>query len=232
MAKTKAKPKAKKDAADATAREEQPGLRPEKLQELLLEALETEMGGVTIYETALECAQNPELREEWEKYLEQTRRHVQVVEELCRKLGIDPETETPGRDIVGGIGDALVEAMEDAQEAGDPAAAEIVAAECVSLAETKDHHNWGLIGEAAKAADGDVKRALVKAYGEVEDEEDEHLYHSQGWARELSLSALGVPAALPPPEEKHDVKSMEAAAKAKKGRAKDARETQAKAAES
>ena len=37
-----------------------------KLVELLQQMLETELGGVKIYQTALECARNPKLREEWE----------------------------------------------------------------------------------------------------------------------------------------------------------------------
>ena len=32
-------------------------------------------------------------------------------------------------------------------------------------------------------------KALKEAYEEVEDQEDEHLYHSKGWLRELSLQA-------------------------------------------
>jgi hypothetical protein len=35
----------------------------------------------------------------------------------------------------------------------------------------------------------------------VEDEEDEHLYHSAGWSRELWIDSLGLLAELPPPEE-------------------------------
>lgn len=46
-----------------------------KLEELLLQALETEMGGVQIYTNALECAVNRDLRKEWTEYLEQTTDH-------------------------------------------------------------------------------------------------------------------------------------------------------------
>ena len=49
----------------------------------------------------------------------------------------------------------------------------------------------------------------------VEDEEDEHLYHSKGWCRELWLKSLGLKAVLPPPEEKKDVKTAVEAARAK-----------------
>ena len=51
----------------------------EQLTELLYQGLETEMGGTMVYETALRCVLNDELKEEWEEYLEQTKTHVQVL---------------------------------------------------------------------------------------------------------------------------------------------------------
>jgi hypothetical protein len=184
--------------------------------DLVYQALETEMGGVEIYTTALECVQNAELREEWEKYLDETQHHVEVVRNLCTQLGLDPDRSTPGREVVRTIGKSLVKAMQLAMGAGDPKAAELVAGECVTLAETKDHANWVLIGKLAENADGKERAALQAAYDEVEDEEDEHLYHSAGWTRELWLDALGLPAKLPPPEEEEDVHSEEEAAQVKK----------------
>ncbi len=41
-----------------------------QLHELLYQALETERGGIKIFEAALRCAQNEDLKSEWEKYLE------------------------------------------------------------------------------------------------------------------------------------------------------------------
>jgi len=121
-----------------------------------------------------------------------------------------------GRRVVKTIGDALVEAMELAQKSGPKDAAEMVAAECVVLAETKDHLNWELLGEAAQKLSGEERKALKSACEQVEDEEDEHLYHTSGWARELWLAALHLPAELPPPEEEQDVHSQAEAARAKK----------------
>ena len=193
-------------------------MKKERLHELLYQAVETEKGGVLIYETAVSLAQNSDLRKEWQEYLEQTRRHVEVMVETCEKLGLDPNTETPGRKVVHHIGASLVKAMELAREAGDPKAAELVAAECVVLAETKDHLNWELIGEAAKKLSGAQAKALKDAHEEVEEEEDEHLYHTTGWARELWMKSLGLPAVLPPPEEKKDVKTAIGAARAKQAR--------------
>jgi hypothetical protein len=53
---------------------------------------------------------------------------VAIVQEVCSKLDLDPETETPGRAVIRHIGESLVKAMEMALESGPPEAAEIVAA--------------------------------------------------------------------------------------------------------
>lgn len=192
-----------------------------QVAELLYQALETEKGGVQIYTTALRCALNKDLKEEWNKYLEQTKTHVQVVSEILTAMNLELDTETPGRKIVRHIGDSLVQAMEMALRGPDLAAAQIVAAECVTLAETKDHLNWELIGEiASRATDG--SDILKQAHDRVEPEEDEHLYHTGGWTRELWFEALGMPAVLPPPEEEQDVHTAIEAARAKKSRAQKA----------
>jgi rubrerythrin len=184
-----------------------------QIEDLLYQALETELGGVEIYRMAVLCAKNEDLKEEWTKYLEQTERHVEVVRGIFDSLGMDPEATTPGRQIVRDKGKALLSAMQKALKDA-PQAAQIVAAECVVDAETKDHGNWQLIGALAENSTGAAKKALASAYEEVEDEEDEHLYHTQGWCRELWLDSLGLPAVLPPPEEKKDVKTAVEAARA------------------
>ena len=194
-------------------------MKEEQINELLYQSLETELGGVQVYTTALRCVVNEDLKEEWEKYLDQTRNHVQIVQDTMTTLGLDLEKETPGRKVVRHTGESLVKAMEMALKAGEPEAAQIVAAECICLAETKDHLNWELIGEAAKKAKGETAKALKAAHDEVEDEEDEHLYHTAGWTRELWIDSLGMKAVLPPPEEEKDVKTAIGAARAKHARA-------------
>jgi hypothetical protein len=193
-------------------------MKEQQVHELLYQALETEKGGVQVYQTALRCAQNDELKEEWEEYLEQTKNHERIVLRVFESLGLDPKKETPGRKIVRHTGASLVQAMETALKSGPPKAAQLVAAECVVLAETKDHLNWELIGEVSKKMKGDAARALKEAHEEVEEEEDEHLYHTAGWTRELWIESLGLPAVLPPPEEKKEVKTAIGAARAKKAR--------------
>lgn len=191
-------------------------MKAAQLKELVLQALEHERGGVQVYQTALECVVNKDLRKEWEHYLEQTESHVTALEKVCEALGYDSEERTPGCEIVRSNGEALVEAMKMAQGQGDKAAAELVACDCVVLAETKDHANWHLLGKCAEELKGDEAAALKEAHDKVEDEEDEHLYHTKGWCRELWLKSLGLSAVLPPPEEEKNVKSAISAARAEK----------------
>jgi len=194
------------------------GNESEGLKELLCQALETEMGGIQVYRTALRCAVNADLKKEWQEYLEQTENHERIVRGLFSSLDLDPGTETTGRTIVREKGKGLVAAMEKALSSGKKDAAQLVACECVVEAETKDHMNWELIGEVAKKQTGEAGKALKAAHDEVEDEEDEHLYHTTGWCRELWLQSLGQPAVLPPPEERKDVKTAIGAARAKAAR--------------
>jgi hypothetical protein len=188
-----------------------------QLEELLYQSLETERGGVQIYEAAVRCAQNDDLKKEWGEYLDQTRNHEVVMLRVLDAFGLDVDTETTGRLIVRNKGQALVRSMESALKA-DPMAAQLVAAECVVEAESKDHMNWELIGEVAEKLTGEEAKTLKDAHADVEEEEDEHLYHTMGWARELWLESLGLPAVLPPPEEKKHVKTAIGADRAKQAR--------------
>ena len=195
-------------------------MKDKQVAELLLQSLEHEKGGVLIYETALQCVVNEDLKEEWEKYLDETRNHERVLMEVCAAMGLDPEQESPGRAVVHDIGASLVAATNKALDAGPPEAAQLVACECVVLAETKDHLDWELIGKCADKIGGAKGKTLMDAYEEIEDQEDEHLYHSKGWCRELWIESLGMKAVLPPPEERKDVKTAIGAARAEQASAK------------
>lgn len=189
-----------------------------QLHELLYQALETERGGIKIYQTALSCAQNKDLKSEWQNYLEQTHTHEQQLLTVFKQLGLDPDAVTPGRKVVAHIGDSLVRAMEMAKAKGDASAAQLVAGECVVLAETKDHQNWELIGHLAQHGQGEETKALKSAFDAVEQEEDHHLYHTKGFLRELWIESLGLPAVVPPPEEVKKVETAIGAARAENAR--------------
>ena len=61
-------------------------MKAEQRNELLYQALETELGGVEVYTTALTCAVNEDLKKEWQEYLDQTRNHVQVVRTIFERV--------------------------------------------------------------------------------------------------------------------------------------------------
>ena len=192
------------------------------VKELLLQAIETERGGQQIYTAAIECASTDELREEWQKYLSETQEHERILTETFAVIGLDPEEESPGRVIVRSKAKGLVKAMQEAVATMPPGTPQLVAAECVVEAESKDHMNWELIGRLVE--DGGLtkkeKDALKAAWEQVEEQEDEHLYHTMGWARELWIQNLGMPAVIPPPEEQKKVTTKIGAARAELAREK------------
>lgn len=188
------------------------------LEDLIYQALETEQGGIRIYETAISCALNDDLQSEWKKYLEETRQHEDALLGVLEAFGLDINARPPSRDIVKGIGEALLASMKNARATLTPEQAEIVACEAVVLAETKDHLNWELLAHVVKKGSHphlDVLRAAVE---EVAEEEDHHLYHTKGWCRESWIQALGFPAVLPPPEEVRKVETAIGASRAEHAR--------------
>lgn len=120
---------------------------PEEVVDLLLQALETEIGGADVYRTALKCVHNQKLREEWTRYLAQAERHVRILQKACASLGIDPELETPGREAVRSSGKALVQSMLLAMSEDASAGLEDVASDFVALAGSQDPWSWSLLGQ-------------------------------------------------------------------------------------
>ena len=190
----------------------------QSLKDLLLQMMETELGGEQVYRTALVCVINEDLKSEWESYLEETLTHQEIVRTTCEQLGLNADENSPSREVVKHIGNSLVKAMELAQRIGKPAEAELVACECVVHAETKDHANWELLGKVAEVAPSPVAKILKNAVEQVEKDEDHHLYHTKGWCRELSIQHLGMPAVLPPPEEVKQVETAIGASRAEQQR--------------
>lgn len=188
------------------------------LEELLYQGMETELAGEKLYEAVVAAAVNEDFKSEMQKYLEETRTHQDILVRVFEVAGLDVDADTPGRRVVRQKGEALVAAVKTAGQADDPKLAELVAAESVVEAESKDHQNWELLGLISDKLDGELKKSVKEAYGEVADEEAHHLFHTQGWARELWLDYMGVPAAIPPPEEQKQVETKIGAGRAEKQR--------------
>lgn len=189
-------------------------METERLEELVLQSLEHERGAVGLYETALRCVQNPELKREWETYLEETRTHVAALEVASEALGLDARRGSPGRAAVKQTVRGLAETMRRALDGGDPVVAELVACECLVLVETKNHRDWGLLHRCAPHLNAAAAAAITEMYPVIKDQQDEHLYYTGGWCRELWREALGLQAVLPPPEKRHHARSAIGAARA------------------
>lgn len=122
-------------------------MQTKQLTELLLQSLEHERGSARIYAAAAECALDPRLANELAKDLEETNQHLAKLTELIAAFGIDPDAQTPGRQIVAFLARSLVDAIRAAAQKGPPEAAELVACECVVLAQTKAYLDWTLSGQ-------------------------------------------------------------------------------------
>lgn len=171
-----------------------------QIEELVLQSLEHELAGERIYASALDCVVDPELKRVWQRYLDETRMHAAALRDVCRAMALDPGRETPGRRLVRRLGTALDDAIKLAMTSAAPEAAELTAAECVVLAETKDRLDWELLARCAQTLDGRAGTILRAAATTIEHQEDTHLEHSRDCWRELWMSALGMRAGLPPAE--------------------------------
>ena len=191
---------------------------------LIYQMLETERGGIQVYQTAIRCAQNDDLKEEWEKYLEQTQNHERILlRRLRRRSASTPSKETPGRKVVRthrrvpgeGHGDGPDRARRRRRSSWRRMRGAAPRPRTTSTGSSS--------ASAPRSSTGRRSKALKEAHEEVEDQEDEHLYHTTGLgAASSGFSRSGMPAVLPPPEEEKDVKTAIGAARAKQAREGDA----------
>ena len=197
-------------------------MEKEQLHELLYQALETEQGGMQIYTTALACVQNEDLKkekEEWEEYLAQD--SATTSGSSWRR---SRTRARPGRRRRRGARSSATSASRWSRRWRwrSPRArprrrsSSRPSASCSRRRRTTSTGSCS--ASRGKKPKGDDGKALREAHEEVEDEEDEHLYHTTGWTRELWIQALGMPAVLPPPEEEKEVKTAIGAARAKQSR--------------
>jgi rubrerythrin len=166
------------------------------LMDKLSEFLMVEQGGWELYHIALSRAANPETRERYQEFAEQTNRHRTVLIQLIQRLGGDPSYVSPTARVAQLKAASLLETAiradglsEEELEAND--------LENVLLAETKDHANWHLLEQLVQHVDDQqVRMAVEEAVQEVEPQEDNHLE----WAR-ITVSQMSLRMILqgPPP---------------------------------
>lgn len=182
-------------------------MKQSHVDDFLLQALETELGALQVYEAALRCASDAHLRDQWVKHRAESEQHARVYRELIDGLRLDASLVTPARALVRRVNESLVAAITSAHDTVDADTAQIVAAESVAAIEAKGNLNWELVGDLGKKTRTDYAHALRKAYEHVVEQKNEHLYHARGWMRDLWIRRLGLSSVAPAPSEARDVRS-------------------------
>lgn len=176
----------------------QPAADPQRLRELLLQALEAQAGHAAVLAASLRCVLDGELRRDWRELLERSRRRERILASVLEQFDLDPRSQTPGRRIVAQLSAALLAALGQALHACDATAAQVVAVEGVELAALRAQRTWELIGHVAGKLADDAGRTLEAALEAAACDEGEP-YRNRGWSRELWIDSLGFRAVLPPP---------------------------------
>ena len=166
-------------------------VNPEWLKDFLSEMLAVEMGGVKLYDKALNELQHPEHEDKLGQFLQQTERHVELCTEMLEAAGGDSNYQSPGAQAAEQKADGLMSAEVPVEMA------DLNNIENLVLAETKDHWNWETLASVvSKIGDAELKRMATKAISEVRKQEKMHL----DW-NEKTLSKLAMESAMRAPGE-------------------------------
>ena len=174
------------DASDGTALGET-DLNAPFVADLLSACLAHERCGVHLYRSVAGRTGEPGLRERYESFGAETEVHVQILEDLVRAAGGDPQYVSPAARATEMAGAGLVESTFLLGGSTDALTQELAMLEAVVLAETKDRANWQLLARLApEMPSGKVQTAFVEAAGKVLEEEDQHF----GWASDTRARLL------------------------------------------
>ncbi len=191
-----------------------------QIEELLYQALETEIGGLSIYETALACAVNEDLKKGVAGLSRRNPHASPRAADRVRAVGAGSRTPAArpggGAPYRRGAG----QGHEDGDQRGRRQRG----------AAGRDRMRGAGRNQGSRELDADRRgrdqhggtegKVLKQAYDAVVTDEEHHLYHTKGWSRELWIDALGYPAVLPPPEEVKQVESAIGASRAEQARGK------------
>jgi rubrerythrin len=157
------------------------------LMDKLSEFLMVEQGGLELYRVALSRCTDPDMRQHYLEFAQQTDRHRTILMQLIERLGGDPSYVSPTARLAQVKACSLLETAIRA-DGLSPEELEANDLENVLLAETKDHADWQLLEQLAEHIDDrQVGEAIKEAVQEIEPQEDEHLE----WAR-LMLSQMAM----------------------------------------
>jgi hypothetical protein len=141
-----------------------------------------EQGGVQLYEKALEELQHEMHRTQLEKFLDQTRRHVELCDEMMEAADADQSYGSPGAEAAERKARGLI-STEVPEELVD-----LNNFENLVLAETKDHWNWETLSAVAgEVSEVNLKRVVSRAVREVQKQEVDHLRRMKQALTQMAL---------------------------------------------
>ena len=176
----------------------------EWLKDFLSEMLAVEMGGVKLYEKALDELEHSDLGDKLAEFLRQTERHVELCTEMLEAAADDASYRSPGAEAADQKAKGLLSVQVPAE------LIDLNNIENLVLAETKDHWDWEMLASIApRIGDPELKRMASKAIREVSKQEQAHL----NW-NEQTLSKLAMESAMRAPdrevpEEEEEEEAME-----------------------
>jgi rubrerythrin len=160
------------------------------LMDKLSEFLMVEQGGLELYRVALSRTTDPEIKQHYQEFAQETDRHRAILIRLIERLGGDPSYVSPTARLAQVKAASLLEVAlridgfsQQEREAND--------LENVLLAETKDHADWHLLEQLVQQVeDAEVKRVIEEAVREVEGQEDRHLEWARSTLAQVALQML------------------------------------------
>ncbi|WP_051237643.1 hypothetical protein [Ottowia thiooxydans] len=164
---------------------------PAALKELLLQMMETGIGGMSIYTTAMRCTDQPDRKAQWQAWLKQAGRHQEIISDLCHASGVDPSELSAGRTVAKHLGEGLTTAMKMALAIGDSETVQRVACECVLLAETRQQQNWAALEEAECTVPGPLQEAINARVKEAANAQARQVQETAKWLCDSWRHILG-----------------------------------------
>lgn len=159
---------------------------------LVYETLESEIGGLRVYRTALTCVRDAGLKSDWQAALGRADEHVRTLRELCPAWGLEPDCETPERMAVRLIGQCLIKAMHLSLGGGSSSTSQRVAAHCVASAESRGHLQWELLENmAATLRVSEAQRRLADLCHAAREAKRAQACRSLTWGHRARLAAAG-----------------------------------------
>jgi rubrerythrin len=174
------------DAGSSTALADA-GLNAMFVADVLSACLAHERCGAHLYRSVATRTGEAELRQQYEHFGDETRDHVERLEQLIVAAGGDPQYVSAAARASEKAAAGLLESTFMVEGSLDPVTAELAMLEAVMLAEAKDRANWVVLSQlASQMVDGDLRRRFETVTAGILAQEEEHYT----WASDTRTALL------------------------------------------